>query len=60
MLNRRKLVLPRDPALRRRYYGLMGKAKKASSPVQRQHLRTLARALMVWVEVDTPPVKEPR
>ena len=52
MLNQRKRIPPRDPALRRRYYGLLGKAAKTTSGAQRQHLRTLARALMVWVEVD--------
>lgn len=53
MLNRRKRVPPREKAARRRYYGLMGAARKAKG-AQRQHLLILARSLMVWVEADTP------
>lgn len=48
---RRKLVPPRDPAAKRRYYGLMGKAKTAP-PHQRAHLLQLARGLMIWAAVE--------
>lgn len=48
--NGRKLVPPRDKAKARRYYGLMGKAKQASSLAQRLYLLQRARALMEWVE----------
>jgi hypothetical protein len=59
---RRKLVPPRDPAKRRRYYGLMGKAKTAP-PHQRAHLLQLARGLMTWADTEevreaTPPRQE--
>jgi hypothetical protein len=52
MRNPRKLIPPRDPALRRRYYGLMGRAKQAASLPQRRYLLNRARALMEWVEAE--------
>jgi hypothetical protein len=51
MQNPRKRVPPRDKALRSRYFGLLGRARKAP-PHQRQHLLQLARGLMVWVEAE--------
>jgi hypothetical protein len=52
MRNPRRLVPPHEKALRRRYYGLMGRAKKAASLAQRLYLLNRARALMVWVEAE--------
>lgn len=52
------LVPPKDPARRRRYYGLLGKARKAESGPQRQHLLQLARGLMDRADgerLDPPP-----
>lgn len=55
MRNRTKLVPPREKTARARYYGLIGKAKLATTPPhQRAHLLHLARALMVRIEVETP------
>jgi hypothetical protein len=39
-------IPPRDPAKRRRYYGLLGRAAKAQSLAQKAKLLTLARGLM--------------
>lgn len=50
--NPRRRVPPRDPARRRRYYGLLGRARAASSLAQRRALVARAEALMVWVEAD--------
>lgn len=52
MRNPRRRVPPRDKTARRRYYALMGAARRASTLAQHLHLLQLARGLMVWVEVD--------
>lgn len=49
MLTHTKLVPPRDKAKRRRYYGLLGRARNAP-PHQRQKLLQLARGLMERIE----------
>lgn len=50
--NPRKLVPPREKALRRKYFALMGRARKATSQAQKLYLLGRARALMVRVEVE--------
>jgi hypothetical protein len=44
-VSQRTFVPPRDPARRRRYYGLLGAARKAP-PHQKQKLLALARSLL--------------
>jgi hypothetical protein len=45
---------PRDPAKAAKYYGLLGKAKKATSYAQRRVLRNLAAELEEWYDVEEP------
>ncbi len=46
---------PQDEAKRRKYFGLLGKARKANSPKQRRYLETQAR----WLEEPIPARAEP-
>ncbi len=46
---------PQDEAKRRKYFALLGKARKANSPKQRRYLETQAR----WLEEPLPARAEP-
>ena len=46
---------PQDEARRRKYFALLGKARKATSPKQRRYLETQAR----WLEEPIPAKMEP-
>jgi hypothetical protein len=48
-------VPPPTKALRRRFYGLIGRANTATSAAQRAHLLRLVDALMVWRTVERAP-----